>query len=60
MTRDAEVDAGWFVDLAAAVLPHETDVAIFSDVLGYARDFAVDRYPRCAIMTTAPRTRISS
>ncbi|HKD99075.1 MAG TPA: aminopeptidase N [Micromonosporaceae bacterium] len=44
MTRDAEVPAGWFVDLCAAALPTETNVAIMADVLGYVRDFAVDRY----------------
>jgi aminopeptidase N len=44
MTRDAERDAGWFVDLCAAALPAETEVGIFAQVMTYAQEFAVSRY----------------
>ncbi|HEU0240242.1 MAG TPA: aminopeptidase N [Micromonosporaceae bacterium] len=44
VTRDAEWDALRFVDLCAAELPRESDVAVFGEVLGYARDVAVDRF----------------
>jgi aminopeptidase N len=44
LTRDAECPADWFVDLCRAALPAESDVAIFAEVLGYARDGAIARY----------------
>ena len=44
LTRDAESAADWFVDLCRAALPVEPDVAIFTEVVGYARDYAVARY----------------
>jgi aminopeptidase N len=43
-TRDAEIDARDFLDLCVAALPYESHVAIFDDVLRYARDFAATRY----------------
>jgi aminopeptidase N len=43
-TRDAEIAATTFLDVCAAALPVESNVAIFADVVGYALDHAVDRY----------------
>jgi aminopeptidase N len=45
-TRDAELDARVFVDLCATALPYEEHVAVFDDVLRYARDYAATRYLR--------------
>jgi aminopeptidase N len=42
--RDAEVPAGRFVALAAAGLPAETEVAVFSGMAAFATDTVVERY----------------
>ncbi len=56
LTRDAEYAADWFVDLCRAALPVESDVAIFAEVVGYARDYAIARYLPPAATAAGRRT----
>ncbi|HEY9481452.1 MAG TPA: aminopeptidase N [Micromonosporaceae bacterium] len=56
LTRDAKSAADWFVDLCRAALPVEPDVAIFTEVVGYARDYAVARYLPPETAAAARRT----
>jgi aminopeptidase N len=56
LTRDAERAADWFVDLCRIALPVEPDVAIFAEVVGYARDYAVARYLPSDTAAAARRT----
>jgi aminopeptidase N len=43
-TRDAELAPAEFLALAAAALPHETDVAVFEEMLRFARTAVAQRY----------------
>ena len=60
LTRDAERTADWFIDLCRIALPVEPDIAIFVEVMGYARDYAVARYLPSDAASAARRTLIAA
>jgi aminopeptidase N len=52
-TRDAEISAASFVDLAVAALPAETDLAVFAQVLHFAVEVAAGQFLVAALRPAA-------